>query len=201
MKYYYARVSTREQNLDRQTKAAEEQGVDRIFADKASGKNLDRAEYQKMKRLLKEGDDVYFLELSRLGRNMNDVREEIQWFDRHGINWHSADIPTSMVDFNGQEWVRRMVNNLTLEIMGTFAEQEREKILERQRQGYEAMPVVNGKKYSKKTGRFCGRPEKEIDISKYFSKQKKGVMTVDECCKELGIGRSTWYNRVKETTA
>jgi len=198
MKYYYARVSTKEQNLDRQFKAAEECGADRVFADKASGKNLDREEYQKMKRILKEGDEVFFLELSRLGRNMTDIREEIQWFDRNGIIWRSEDIPSSMVDFQGQDWIRRLVNNLTLEIMGTFAEQERAKILERQRQGFDAMPIVNGKKFSKKTGRYCGRPEVEIsEFSKFFAEQKRGIMTVDECCRELGISRATWYNKVK----
>ena len=197
MKYYYARVSTKEQNLDRQLKAAKEKGVDEVFADKASGKNLERAEYQRMKRALREGDDVYFLELSRLGRNLNDIREEIHWFDRHGVSWHSEDIPTTMIDFQGQDWVRRMVNNLIIEVLGNIAEQERLKTLERQREGYEAMPVIDGKKFSKKTGRFCGRPEMDIDISEYFSAQKKGIMTVDECCKALGISRATWYNKVR----
>ena len=198
MKYYYARVSTKEQNLDRQLEAAEKQGVDRVFADKASGKNLERSEYRAMKRNLRKGDEVYFLELSRLGRNMDDIREEIMWFDRNGVIWHSEDIPTTMIDFGGEEWARKLINNLLLEVMGTFAEQEREKILERQRQGYEAMPIIDGKKFSKKTGRFCGRPEIEIsEFSKFFEKQKRGIMTVDECCRKLGISRATWYNKVK----
>lgn len=198
MKYYYARVSTERQNLDRQLKAAEERGADRVFTDKQSGKNMERTEYQRMKRMLRPGDDVYFLELSRLGRNLNDIKSEIQWYDEHGINWHSEDIPTTMIDFQGQDWVRKMVNNLLIEVLGNIAEQERLKTLERQREGLDAMPVINGKKWSKRTGKFMGRPEKEIsDFAKIFAEQKTSKKTVAECCAELGISKATWYNKAR----
>ena len=198
MKYYYARVSTEKQNLDRQLKAAEERKVDKVFADKQSGKNVDREEYQKMKRVLKAGDDVYFLELSRLGRNLTDIKNEIRWYDEHGINWHSEDIPTTMIDFQGQDWVRKMVNNLLIEVLGNIAEQERLKTLERQREGLDAMPVINGKRFSKRTGKFMGRPEIEIsDFRKIFEEQKRTHRPVEEYCAELGISRATWYNKVR----
>jgi hypothetical protein len=68
-----------------------------------------------------------------------------------------------------------------------------------QREGIDAMPVVNGKKFSTKKNRVYGRPTKEIpDFEKFLKKQKDGLMTVDECCKVLNIGRSTWYARAKE---
>lgn len=198
MKYYYARVSTKEQNLDRQLEAAKRLGAERVYADKASGKNLSREEYQRMKRELRAGDEVYFHELSRLGRNFTDIRNEIQWFDEHGIRWHSEDIPTTMVDFQGQEWVLKMINDLMITVFGNLAEQERLIMLQRQREGIDAMPLVNGKKYSKKTGRCMGRPEKEITgFEKIFAEQKMGLRTVEECCAELGISRATWYNKAR----
>ena len=68
-----------------------------------------------------------------------------------------------------------------------------------QREGIDTMPVVNGKRYSTKKGRAYGRPTKEIpDFEKFLKKQKDGLITVEECCKILGIGRSTWYAKAKE---
>ncbi len=198
MRYFYARVSTKDQNLDRQMETANTLDVDRIFADKQSGKSFERVEYQRMKRLLKAGDEVYVKELDRLGRNKEMVKDEIRWFNEHGVKFHSLDVPTTMIDYQGQEWVGQMVNNILIEVLGAMAEQERKKILQRQKEGFAAMPVVNGRKWSKKTGRPCGRPEIEIsDFQKIFSEQKMGLLTVDECCARLGISRSTWYNRVK----
>ena len=74
-------------------------------------------------------------------------------------------------------------------------EPERKK---RQREGIDAMPVVNGKRVSVKTGRAYGRPSavSDAEFEKFFKKQKDGTMTVSECCRELGISRVTWYNRV-----
>lgn len=70
-----------------------------------------------------------------------------------------------------------------------------------QREGIDTMPVVNGKRYSAKNGRAYGRPLKEIpDFEKFLKKQKDGLMTVEECCKILGIGRSTWYAKAREVT-
>ena len=66
------------------------------------------------------------------------------------------------MDFNGQEWILDMINNVLIEVMGAVAEQEREKILERQKEGIAAMPIVNGKRVSLKTGRPMGSPGKDI---------------------------------------
>ena len=198
MKYYYARVSTKEQNLDRQVEAAKKFGVDGMFMDKASGKTMERAEYQRMKGVLKEGDEVYFHELSRLGRNMVLIRKEIEWFKERGIKWHCEDIPTTMIDFEGQEWIGSMINDLLITVLGNLAEQERINTLKRQREGIDAMKVVDGKKISAKTGRAMGRPEKAKDgFQKIFEEQKRGIKSVEECCLELGISRATWYNKVR----
>ena len=202
MIYFYARVSTKGQNTDRQLEAAKEYpNVDEIFVDKQSGKNFDRPEYERLKATVVKGDEVIVKELDRLGRNKDGVKAELEWFKEHGVLVRILDIPTTLMVFpEGQSWVLEMVNNVLIEVMGSIAEQEREKILKRQKEGISAMPVVDGKKYSTKKGCTYGR--KAIPLSNDFEnlarKQKDGEMTVSECCKALGIGRTTWYARVSE---
>ena len=102
------------------------------------------------------------------------------------------------MDFNGQEWILDMINNVLIEVMGAVAEQEREKILERQKEGIAAMPVVNGKKVSIKTGRAIGSPGKDIKgFAEFFEKTKKGELSVSEGCRQLGISRTHWYRLCK----
>jgi DNA invertase Pin-like site-specific DNA recombinase len=202
MIYFYARVSSKGQNEDRQLEAAKDYpNVDEIFVDKQSGKNFKRPEYERLKAKVVKGDEIIVKELDRLGRNKDCIKDELKWFKDHGVLVRIMDIPTTLMVFpEGQSWVLELVNNLLIEVLGTIAEQEREKILKRQKEGIAAMPVVNGKKYSTRKGCTYGRKPIEIrgDIKNLAQKQKEGLMTVDECCKILGIGRSTWYARVKE---
>ncbi len=202
MIYFYARVSTKGQNTDRQLEAAKAyRNVDEIFVDKQSGKNFDRPEYERLKATVVKGDEVVIKELDRLGRNKDGVKEELEWFKDHGVLVRILDIPTTLMVFpEGQSWVLEMVNNVLIEVMGSIAEQEREKILKRQKEGIAAMPVVDGKKYSTKKGCAYGRKPVDLgdDFEIFLKKQKDGEMTVAECCKALGIGRSTWYDRAKE---
>ena len=195
MKYFYCRVSSKDQNLGRQLEVAEKYAPDEIFCDKMSGKDFHRPEYERMKSILKEGDEVYVKELDRLGRNLNLVKDELRWFDDHGIKFHSLDIPTTMIDYKGQEWIGRMVTNIIIEVLGSMAEQERAKIRGRQREGIDAMPIIDGKRRSKKTGRFSGRPEK--CGSEKFSEVKRLDLSVEESCRRLGISKATWYRKAK----
>ena len=136
--YYYARVSTKEQNLDRQLNAFRQLGAtDRdIVTDKESGKSLDRSGYQALKTtILRQGDTLVIKSLDRLSRNKGDIRAELQYFKEHGIRVKIIDLPTTMTDFSvGQEWVLEMVNNILIEVLGTIAEQERTTIRQRQRE-------------------------------------------------------------------
>ena len=204
MIYFYARVSTKGQNTDRQLEAAKAYpNVDAIFVDKQSGKNFDRPEYERLKVTVVKGDEVIVKELDRLGRNKDGVKAELEWFKEHGVLVRILDIPTTLMVFpEGQSWVLEMVNNVLIEVMGSIAEQERNKILKRQEEGIAAMPVVNGKKFSTKKGCTYGRKAIPLgdDFEKFLKKQKDGLMTVDECCKVLGIGRSTWYARAREVS-
>ncbi len=201
MIYFYARVSTKDQNLDRQLESARAyKNIDRIFSDKQSGKNFDRPEYIKMKELVQSGDEVIIKELDRLGRDKEGIKEEIRWFKENGVVLRILDVPTTLIDFQGQDWIADMVNNILIEVLGAIAQQEREKTQRRQREGIAAMQIVNGKKVSAKTGRTYGRQVMvaDVDFEKFLKKQKEGLITVNECCKQLGISRATWYNRVSE---
>lgn len=201
MIYFYARVSSKDQNLDRQLDAARAyKNIDRIFTDKQSGKNFDRPAYIEMKLSVESGDEVVVKELDRLGRDKNGIKEEIKWFKEKGVTLRILDVPTTLIDFQGQDWVADMVNNILIEVLGAIAQNEREKTHRRQREGIDAMSIVDGKRISTKTGRAYGRQSLDIgdDFQKFLKKQKEGLMTVAECCKELNISRATWYNRVSE---
>ena len=202
MIYAYLRVSTKEQNLERQIIAVKEHRRDllneNIYSDKQSGKNFERTEYLKLKSVLQPGDELIIKELDRLGRNKEEIKKELSWFKENKIIVRILNVPTTLMDFNGQEWILDMINNVLIEVMGAVAEQEREKILERQKEGIAAMPVVNGKKVSLKTGRATGNPGKDLRrFAEFFEKTKKGELSVSESCKELGISRTHWYRLCK----
>jgi DNA invertase Pin-like site-specific DNA recombinase len=202
MRYFLTRVSAKDQNLARQLVVARERFEipdENVFCDKASGKDFDRPEYQRLKTVVVEGDEVIVKEFDRFGRNKEEMKRELEWFKRRGVVVRILDVPTTLIDFKDQTWVLEMVNNILIEVLGTIAEQERKKSRQRQREGLDAMPVVNGRRISSKTGNAMGRPPKEpMDFQKFLKKQKSGQLTVDECCAALGIGRTTWYRLVKE---
>lgn len=202
MIYAYLRVSTKEQNLERQLVAVRQYRAEmlseNIFSDKQSGKDFERTEYCRLKEVLQPGDELIIKELDRLGRNKEEIKKELAWFKEHKIIVRILNVPTTLIDFQGQEWIFDMINNILIEVMGAIAEQEREKILERQKEGIAAMPVIEGKKVSLKTGNAMGRPATEIvDFPKFLEKNKKGEMSVVECCKHLGISRTQWYRLCK----
>ena len=120
--YYYARVSSREQNLDRQIAVFKALGAaDReIITDKESGKNLERAGYQALKNaMLRQGDTLVIKSLDRLSRNKCDIKNELQFFKDNGIRLKVIDLPTTMTELPaGQEWVFEMVNNILIEVLG-----------------------------------------------------------------------------------
>lgn len=192
MRYFYARVSSKDQNLARQLEAAKnyKDDIDRVFCDKQSGKNFERKEYEAMKSCIACGDEVVVKELDRLGRNSDMVKEELKWFAEHGVIVRILDIPTTLIEIEGQEWVIKMINNVLIEVLSAIAEQERVKIQKRREEGIAAMPVVDGKKVSAKTGKGFGRPSVEVVVE-----QLPGE-TVADTCKRLGISRATFYRKV-----
>lgn len=194
-KYFAARVSTKDQNLARQLEAAKKYGIpeENVFCDKISGRSKDRPEYEKMKAKLVPGDEVYFEELDRIGRDKALIKEELEWFKERGVIVRVMDVPTTLMEFpDGQSWVLEMVNNILIEVLGTIAEQEWKKIKKRREEGIAAMPVVDGKKVSSKTGRGFGRAAVAVDLT------LKAGETVVEACQRLGISRNTYYRKLRE---
>ena len=137
--FYYARVSSKDQNLDRQLAAFKALGADErdIITDKESGKDFNRAGYQALKNgMLRQGDTLIIKSLDRLSRNKRDIKTELEWFKDNNIRLKVIDLPTTMMDLpEGQEWVFEMVNNILIEVLGTIAEQERATIKSRQAEG------------------------------------------------------------------
>lgn len=193
MTYAYIRVSSSEQHLDRQVIAIREVCPDipdmRIYSDKQSGKNFERAGYQLLKSVLMPGDEVIIKELDRLGRNKEGIKEELKWFKDNGVTVRILNIPTTMIDFQGQEWIRDMINNILVEVMSSIAEEERVKIHQRQSEGI-AAAKAKGVKFGRPTEYTGGFEEARSLV-------ESGEMTVVEACDKLKISRTQWYRMVK----
>lgn len=207
-RYFYGRVSAKDQNLARQLESAKKyKDIDYTFTDKQSGKDFNRDEYQKMKSLLQHGDEVVVHALDRLGRNKEGIKEELAWFKEHGVVVRILNVPTTLIEYpEGQEWVMEMVNNILIEVLGAFAEQERENIRKRQEEGIAAMPVdEKGRRVSTKPGkegRTYGRKEKRPDnFVEVYERQQRGEIKLKEALQLVGVGRTRWYELVRELVA
>ena len=207
-RYFYSRVSTKDQNLARQLESAKQyKNIDYVFKDKQSGKDFNREDYQKMKEILEPGDEVVIHALDRLGRNKEAIKEELAWFKEHGVVVRILNVPTTLIEYpEGQEWVMEMVNNILIEVLGSFAQQERETIRKNQADGIAAMPVdEKGRKISTKPGkegRVYGRKEKRPDnFLEVFARQRAGELSLKEALAETKLGRTRWYELAREVTA
>lgn len=197
-KYFSARVSSKDQNLARQLAEAKKYGIpeENVFCDKITGRKKDRPEYDRMKTLLNRGDEVYFKELDRIGRAKHLIKEELEWFKERGIIVRILDVPTTLMEVpKGQEWVFDMIHNVLIEVLASIAEQEWTKTKQRREEGIAAMPVVNGRKVSSRTGRGFGRAEIDVDLV-----LKRGE-TITDACNRLGISRTTYYRKLNSCRA
>lgn len=192
--YGYARVSTQEQNLDRQINALLEKGVEErdIVTDKASGKSLKREGYQLLKNhMLRDGDTLVIKSLDRLSRNKSHIKQELEYFQKHHIRVMVLDLPTTLVDLpEGQEWIFEMINNILIEVLASIAEQERLTIRQRQAEGIAA---------AKEKGKHLGRPQTEYppNWNEVYHLWKQGKITAVSAMKELNLKRSTFYKLIK----
>lgn len=188
--YGYARVSTREQNTDRQIEALTKFGVpeQNIIVDKASGKDTEREGYQYLKRqILRSGDTLVIKELDRLSRNKTDIKRELESFKELGVRVKILDLPTTLTDFPPEQlWVQEMVTAILIEVLGSIAENERMKIRARQREGIAAA--------KRKNVRF-GRPPAPLpdNWEKVVQTVKRGEMRPVDAMRVLGMSRSSFY--------
>lgn len=194
--YYYARVSSKEQNLDRQIAAFKALGADDrdIITDKESGKDFNRTGYTALKNaMLRKGDTLVIKSLDRLSRNKSDIKNELQFFKDNGIRLKVIDLPTTMMDLpTGQEWVFEMVNNILIEVLGTIAEQERATIRKRQAEGIEA---------AKQNGKKLGRPALEFpdNWQEVYNSWKNGEITAKTAMERTNTKRTSFYKLVNMT--
>lgn len=195
MLYGYMRVSTKEQNLDRQMKSLVDFGVpvENIKSDKESGKDFNRENYQLLRNeILRKGDTLVIKELDRLGRNKDMLKKELDYFKSKGIRVKILNIPTTLMDIDeGQEWIIDMINNIIIEVLGAVAEEERNKIRSRQAEGIAA---------AKEKGIKFGRPSVEYpkEFIPTYRQWKEGNLKAVEAMRLLGLKKTTFYKLVKQ---
>lgn len=182
MRVAYIRVSTAEQNEARQLEAMKNLEIEKYYTEKVSGKNIaDRSQLKLMLDFVREGDEVYVLDFSRLSRSVQDL--------------------LNIVDFLGEKKVRLVsikenldtntpTGKLMLTMIGAIASFERENTLERQREGIAI---------AKELGKYKGKKKLNLESwDEIYNLWIKGEITAVAACKELGISRGTFYNRVRE---
>ena len=202
MLYGYARVSSREQNLERQITALLDAGVEErnIFKEKKSGKNFqDREEYQKLLNVLNVGDTVILTELDRLGRNMQEIEKEYQRLVV-GRGCHLKFLKEdflSTTSSGDNSLFKDVVQPILLKLMGYMAQQEREKTLQRQRDAYNNMEKDAKGRLITKAGKVIGRQAKynslKEDEKKHIKDWISGKISCLRVSKILTISRPTLY--------
>jgi len=183
MRVGYVRCSTVEQNEARQLKMMEEHGAEKLFIDKASGKNTDRTAFKEMMAFVRTEDIVIVESISRIARNTRDLLSIVSELTEKGVEFVSLKESIDTTNPQGR---------FMLTVFGALAELERENILERQREGIE---IAKGE------GKYKGRKPVDVDEEKFVSVCKKwrdGKMTATAAMKEVGLKPNTFYRRVKD---
>ena len=179
----YVRVSTVEQNEERQIEALKKHNIDKWFIEKVSGKNTNRPELQKLLEYMREGDTVYIHDFSRLARNTVDLLKLVETIQNKGVTLISNKEAVNTSTPNGK---------LMLTMIGAIAEFERENLLERQREGIAI---------AKRDGKYRGRQVKEIDENmfiKAYNRYKSREINKTQLAKELKISRPTLDKLLKD---
>lgn len=210
--YGYARVSSTDQNLDRQLEQLREYVLDDryIFTDKASGKDFNRREYNRLvgtsdtAPTLHEGDLLVICSIDRLGRNYAEIRTEWEKITKViKADIRVLDMPLLDTSADTDSLDKRFIADLVLQILSYTAEKERENTRKRQRQGIDVMPVVDGKRVSKKTGRPMGRPAAQYppEWDNYYRRWKDKAITATTAMNEMHLNRAVFYKLVKRYEA
>ena len=193
MEYGYIRVSSIDQNEDRQLIALRGKGVpdSRIYMDKQSGKDFDRPNYRKLLKKLKAGDLLYILSIDRLGRNYEEILKQWRILTKEiGIDICVLDMP--LLDTrNGKDLMGTFIADLVLQILSFVAQNERDTIRKRQAEGIAA---------AKARGVRFGRPEKRVpeDFGKIVKEWERKNIPISEVLKLCGMSEATFYRRLRE---
>lgn len=188
MKVGYVRVSTKEQNTARQEILMEQLGVDKVYLEKVSGKNTNRPQLKAMLEFVREGDTVVVESISRFARNTKDLLELIELLQEKKVEFISQKEAIDTTTPTGK---------FMLTIFGAVSELERSYILQRQREGIDAMPIdkKTGKRKSSKTGKVTGRPSMKYpkEWTKIYKQYTEKELNVKQICKLYDIPRSSFY--------
>ncbi|SFD61014.1 recombinase family protein [Bacillus sp. UNCCL81] len=192
-KFGYIRVSSKDQNEQRQLDSMKQHGIDErdLFIDQQSGKNFNREQYQLLKRILRKGDILYIHSLDRFGRNKEGILEE--WNDiTKTIQADIVVLDMPLLDTTQyKDSLGTFIADLVLQILSWMAEEERERIRKRQREGIDAA-LRNGVKFGRPTIQLSN--EFENVYERWKSKEITGVAAM----KELGMKKTTFYKFVRE---
>lgn len=190
--YGYARVSTREQNLDRQLDALREFGVDELFADKASGKDFERPEWRRMVAGLVEGDVLVVKSIDRFGRSYEEILEEWRGITRaRGVEVVVLDMPLLDTRRERDGITGVLISDIVLQLLSYVAQVERESIHQRQAEGIAA---------AKARGVRFGRPEKKRPPAYESAREDylTGGLTRAKAAESLGVSVSTFDKWLRE---
>jgi DNA invertase Pin-like site-specific DNA recombinase len=193
------RVSTKEQNPQRQIEAFKKEGIeDRyIFIDKCSGNggNLEnREEYQRARAIVRKGDTIYLDALDRLGRNTNEIKQEWRYFTEE-VGCYMVVLSMPILDTRPKDGVidvSTMIQNIVFEIFSWMAQKETEERKRRQ---------ADGIAIAKAEGKYTGRKPVEVDkyeFAKLFAEVQKGERTNKYVMDTLSLKRNTYYKLVEE---
>ena len=191
--YGYVRVSSIDQNEDRQLIVMDENNVPskNVYIDKQSGKDFERPQYKKLVKKLKQGDLLYILSIDRLGRNYEDIQKQWRILTKD-IGIHICVIDMPLLDTrNGKDLMGTFIADLVLQILSFVAQSERENIKKRQAQGIAA---------AKAKGVRFGRPEKDIpdNFAKIIKEWEQKRLSFTEVLKLCNMSEATFYRRLRE---
>ena len=192
MKYGYVRVSTKEQNIDRQLVEMYAQGLNdkTIFIDKQSGKDFERDEYQKLKKKLKSGDLLIIKSIDRLGRNYDMIIDEWRTLvNDMNVDIQVLDMPLLDTRTEGKNLVGKFISDIVLQILSFVAENERENIKRRQAEGI---------RIAKEKGKHLGRPKLKLpkNFKTIANEYNKKEITLAEALSSLKMNRSSFYKNL-----
>lgn len=191
-KFGYIRVSSKDQNEGRQLEAMRKIGINErdIYLDKQSGKNFERANYQLLKRVIRKGDILYIHSLDRFGRNKEEILQE--WNDlTKNIEADIVVLDMPLLDTTQyKDSMGTFIADLVLQILSWMAEEERERIRKRQREGID-LALQNGIQFGR-TPVLVSDEFKEV-----YKKWKARELTAVEAMQEAGVKKTSFYKLVK----
>lgn len=193
MRYGYVRVSTKEQNIDRQMSALslENIPIKQIFIDKASGKDFDRVEYQRLLTILEADDELVIKSIDRLGRNYDDILEQWQLLTKtKKVHITVLDFPLLNTKNTSDTITGKLISDLVIQVLSYVSQMEREQIKQRQMEGI---------REAQKRGKRFGRPQIKIpeEFTEISDLYLRKMLTIREGAELLGVSKSTFHNWIK----